>query len=480
MALILFIVFIICDLMIVPICWYTYGKQGEYREGMVLGVHIPPECVSHPEVSDLCSRSVKNWKRFQAVNFAVSLLICFLCFWNFTVFILVWMIWIAEYILGLEYLIIVPHRRMYRIKLDHGWIDESRKRIVRIDTAVSAAAEKLVLDWKYHLPILIMTALTVFLVWGTQGKYRMSSGEMLVIWALYGSGVGVCVLFLVFHIWITRAPNRVYSERTEVNLAVNCLTKRAWTEGCAAASWLNGIAWIWMSAVYFFAGPELSGFEYLIYGLLITIAAAGFLVPVIRSVGKRKELLEADPSPFYVDDDEYWKYGWYNNPNDRRILVQDRFNSMNYTTNFGRPGVKRAVIIFTTVITVSCAALVVWVVSILAAFDNAEVVFAGNEGTYSFEAAGYSCEFEEEEIRSVSLIESMPDDKFTRTNGGDTEKVDIGHFRGKSTGKCMMFIYKKYTPILEIKLEDMTVFANSRDAQETEGWYEELSAQLQS
>ena len=37
----LFFVFLICDLIIVPICWFSYGKQGEYREGMVMGVHIP-------------------------------------------------------------------------------------------------------------------------------------------------------------------------------------------------------------------------------------------------------------------------------------------------------------------------------------------------------------------------------------------------------------------------------------------------------
>ena len=40
----LFFVFLICDLIIVPICWFSYGKQGEYREGMVMGVSYSGSC----------------------------------------------------------------------------------------------------------------------------------------------------------------------------------------------------------------------------------------------------------------------------------------------------------------------------------------------------------------------------------------------------------------------------------------------------
>ncbi len=37
-----------------------------------------------------------------------------------------------------------------------------------------------------------------------------------------------------------------------------------------------------------------------------------------------------------MDDDYYWRNGWYDNPGDPRLFVQDRFNSMNYTTNVGK------------------------------------------------------------------------------------------------------------------------------------------------
>ena len=41
----------------------------------------------------------------------------------------------------------------------------------------------------------------------------------------------------------------------------------------------------------------------------------------------------------YVDDDIYWKNGWYNNPRDRRWVVPSRMCSSNYSFNMGKPGV---------------------------------------------------------------------------------------------------------------------------------------------
>ena len=115
----------------------------------------------------------------------------------------------------------------------------------------------------------------------------------------------------------------------------------------------------------------------------------------------------------------------------------------------------------------------------LADLINAEVVFTADQQTFSFEAAGYDCEFDLDEIRSVDLIDALPDDSFTRTNGGSTEKVNIGYFRGKETGECMMFLYNDSTPVLEIRLEDTTVFANSTDSNVTEEWYDVLESALQ-
>ena len=467
----MFFIFLISNLIIVPLCRYSYGKMWEYREGMVLGVHIPATCIHHPEVEELCEKYRRNWTLFHRINLAVGTLSCFLCFVDYIVFIIVWSLWLLEYVCGLEYLIIVPHRRMYRLKVKKGWVDERSKKIVRIDTAVSAASEKMALDWKWHLPVLALTAATVFLVVEGERRFHVSWAEAWPIWLLYGTGVGLCLLFLGMHLAVVRRPNRVYSDHTEINLAANRLMKRSWTEGLVYASWLNGASWLWMAFWYFYCGLDLPGTAYGIYTALLILEAAALLFPLARSVRKRQEVLEADTSACYIDDDEYWKYGWYNNPGDRHLFIQDRFNSMNMSMNYGRPAAK----VITAVLAAVVVGIVIWTAVLLADFINVEVLFTQEENTFTFEAAGYDCSFDKEEIRSVTLLEDMPDENFTRTNGGSTEEYNVGHFRGKETGKCMMFLYRGYTPVLEIRLDDMTVFANSQQEETTLQWYEKLA-----
>ena len=79
-----------------------------------------------------------------------------------------------------------------------------------------------------------------------------------------------------------------------------------------------------------------------IYNLDIIIYVSVTCVPVIIAIAtsmwikKQKNVLQSeDETPMYMDDDYYWRNGWYDNPGDPRLFVQDRFNSMNYTTNVG-------------------------------------------------------------------------------------------------------------------------------------------------
>lgn len=479
MNLILLFVFLLCNLIVVSVCRYSFGKQTEYREGMILGVHIPPEYIHDPEAEEICKKQEKNWKLFQRINLAAGLLLCFLCLWDFIIFMVVWTLWIVEYVAGTYYLVIVPHRRMYRLKLRRGWVRENSRHLVRVDTSVSTVAEKLAVSWKWHLPPLILTAATILAGPYIRQRWGTAPAEEMVFWIMYASGAGVCILFLALHLGIAGQANRVYSEDSHVNLAVNRVTKRAWTEGLAGASWMNAAAWIFMTAVYVLAGLDLPAWGYAVYLLLLTLAAAVLLIPVLRSVGKRRRILESDQKLYFTDDDEYWKNGWYNNPNDRHILVQDRLNSMNYAFNYGRPGVKWFVGGLYVLLILSVPAVLIWTMGMLNNFENADVTLEESHDAYVFEAAGYKCEFDQNEILSVNLMGEMPEDRYTRTNGGSTDKVNIGHFRGKETGKCMMFLYNGYSPILEVKLTDGTsVYANSRDPREVEEWYGTLKGNI--
>ena len=275
----MFFIFLISNLIIVPLCRYSYGKMWEYREGMVLGVHIPATCIHHPEVEELCEKHRRNWTLFHRINLAVGTLSCFLCFVDYIVFIIVWSV-AAGICVRPGVSDHRPTQKDVPAESKERLVDERSKKIVRIDTAVSAASEKMALDWKWHLPVLALTAATVFLVAEGERSFHVSWAEAWPIWLLYGTGVGLCLLFLGMHLAVVRRPNRVYSDHTEINLAANRLMKRSWTEGFVYASWLNGASWIWMAFWYFRCGPDLSGAVYGIYTALLILEAAALLFPL--------------------------------------------------------------------------------------------------------------------------------------------------------------------------------------------------------
>lgn len=84
----------------------------------------------------------------------------------------------------------------------------------------------------------------------------------------------------------------------------------------------------------FGTGWEVSGL--FVFVALQMLIAAGITAAAIWLRNKRSELLDGDAASMLVDDDVYWKNGWYNNPEDRHLFVQDRMNSMNISMNLGR------------------------------------------------------------------------------------------------------------------------------------------------
>ena len=67
--------------------------------------------------------------------------------------------------------------------------------------------------------------------------------------------------------------------------------------------------------------------SYYVYIFIQLIAVLGFIVPIYMGLNRKKELLSANTSPIDVDDDEYWKTGYYYNPDDKHILIENRMQT---------------------------------------------------------------------------------------------------------------------------------------------------------
>lgn len=95
---------------------------------------------------------------------------------------------------------------------------------------------------------------------------------------------------------------------------------------------------------------------------------------------------------------------------------------------------------------------------------------------FTVKAVGYKFSINIDNIEEVQLMDKMPKDSFTRTNGGATEEYNIGNYKGNTYGKCMLFIWNGYGPVVMIKGDNKTVFVNYKEDGEALKLYEQLSS----
>ena len=223
------------------------------------------------------------------------------------------------------------------------------------------------------------------------------------------------------------------------------------------------------------AGTLLSGkwMDWSWLGLYALFESAAGIVMIVLFfiIRRRKEaLLKQDTAPMYIDDDYYWRNGWYSNPDDRRLFIQDRYSSMNYTVNLGRTVGKVITGITYGLLIVMMAVFCLWLLKI----DFTPVRMQVTDNTVAITSGYSNISFDRDEIEDMQLLDALPDDNFYKVNGSADGKQYLGKFKGKEAGKCQMYVTLDVTPILEIKMPEYTIFINSREGGMAESWYQEL------
>ena len=291
-------------------------------------------------------------------------------------------------------------------------------------------------------------------------------GEIAVYFA---AAAAVSLAAFLLHIFIDRRLDTVYSEDARINQTVNYAVKKYWGIGLVLLSAVNCMAYMFVDIGMLING-ELNFVWFIIYIIIQMFSVAAIFITLMM-LRKEKNLILADENPpVYVDDDEYWKTGYYFNPDDRHLLVQNRLCDTNYAFNYARPAAR----VIVGAITVFIAAAIIITAVLLIPFMNVTVNIELDDNYLKVKAAGYKCEISLDDIKNVELLEKMPEDNFTRTNGGSTDEYSIGYFSGRTAGKCMLFIFNDCSPVLKIETGDKTVFVNNKDSGSIIDLYNEL------
>ena len=74
----LFWILAITDLIMVGITWAVYGSSTTYRNGMLLGVHLPESAVSLSPVAQLTDSYKKHTRLFYLLHLVLGVVVAFL------------------------------------------------------------------------------------------------------------------------------------------------------------------------------------------------------------------------------------------------------------------------------------------------------------------------------------------------------------------------------------------------------------------
>ena len=425
MGIALFVIALVSNIFTILIVRFGFIGNYEYKQGMLLGVHIPQENIGDEEVVSLMEKAKRNYKIFQNVNVVLGIVICFVNFLNMIIFVLIWCVWLIGYAVGIELLIIMPHRKMYDIKIKNKWVIESQKRIYA-DTSLSAGRGEVKLY--YHLIPICSEIVTGIILWAVKGGTK------------------------------------------DFNQAVNNTVKKYIFKGMLITNIINALSWLYIFIEYI-GHSRITDADYYVY-MGIQFMYTLVILWMIIIIGKKKEeILNRDNEPLYVDDDEYWKTGFYNNPADPKVLVKNRLSDTNYSFNLGNKAGKAIMWSLEAVV----AGFIIWFVAIMIPYINVHIDTEIKDNYFTVKAVGYEFSINIDDIEEVQLMDKMPKDSFTRTNGGATEEYNIGNYKGNTYGKCMLFIWNGYGPVVMIKGDNKTVFVNYKEDGEALKLYEQLS-----
>lgn len=459
------------NLFTVGIFYAVYGgrRRFVYSEGKLLGVHLPESAAKGEEVTAFMERYRRRSGQFYLWNTIAGVLICFLNFWYISIFMIVWSVWLTEMCGGAIAMLYRTHRKLYDLKVERGWIGSGGSRIMAADTRASAEAGRTGVSPWWHLVCLFLILMPLLLP-SVRAHLREAAADGILL----ASGAMISVLFLILQKVILRNRNKVYSEESELNLQINRMQKNVWCWALIGGDIFNVAACL-TAAQYMDAKGWLSTGVYMVYTILESIPALFLLGGYLYIARKKRNLLTRDEKPLYLDDDVYWKNGWYSNPHDRSLLVQDWVCSWNYATNMARPAAKVCLVLAAAVIGIGLPALC----AVMLRLDFTPIELRAGETKVEITSGDSDLTLGYDEILGVQVLEELPEDDYTRSRGVSDGRQLQGRFRGKETGRCRMYLYVGYEPLLEIRTEEGPVYINSKTDGEVEEWYRQIVGRLE-
>ncbi|MEK3981830.1 DUF5808 domain-containing protein [Paenibacillus sp. FSL K6-3166] len=453
------IVFFCIAIVILVIMFFTYRSTLKLKDNLWFGVSLPAFALEDERLRELQISTEKRYKKYGLLSFLALIPILFLSgYLSFTL--IFFYVWTSVMMLLLRIPFIKAHHAAVELKRENEWF-VGEKRMVRMDTKLSLLKKKMSLSlYWYIIPALIATL--SFMI-------PVPEENIEIVRMAGGTALGLTVFFCIIAISFNRMKTKIYTNNSETNILLNQANRRYWSllwfgmaiiNSCIAvisvfALSLNGAAStiVWSLGIFLFSVIPVTGIFYVHHKLKKLEAA----------------LLNGDHEILYTDDDEYWINGTtYNNPNDRSVMVPKRLGigtTINIGTKTGK-GIYYGLFVFVILLLIGTG----WM-GVQTDFSTPTLT-TDTKGRVSIEYPMYNYSFAMKDVQELTLVDSLP--RGRRTNGVATDTVAIGNFKFDGFGKSKVYLVKNSPPYIVIKLPDVYVLYNNKDATETERLYAEL------
>lgn len=431
---------------IAPLICYMLVNETKFKKNIVIGVTLPNEAREDEQVQLILSR----FRKQQILICIILVVIAAPCLFvrGMTMTFTLWCIWVDLVIILPNIPYVLCNRVLKKVKSEKGW-QQTENTNIRIDTS-AIPPNKWISPWAF-LPSVLLSLLP--LIWDRS------------FWAMYITFAACPLLFWLCYRYLYRNKSETVDENAELSRVLTQVRRYNWGK-------------MWLVCAYSFSAIGIGTFFTRYYPLwtIILIIAFGFVISVaaIRiemNTRKVQEKLTVDSGKdWYVDDDDKWIGGiMYYNPNDSRLVINNRVGT-NSSINVAKTSGK---VIMGLLVLLILAMPFTGV--LLESLSSREIGLELTE-THIISVCGsseYSVAYEE--IAKVELLEKLPDN-MVRTNGTGMENLLRGNFNARGIGDMKVCLDPNYSPFILITTGSNRYYLfGTRDPGLTAQIFEQLS-----
>ena len=434
-----------CVIWMPALFYVLLSNETKFKKNIAIGVTFPQEAREDAELQHILSVFKKHLLYVCLGLFAIAIPCVFIPSTT-GIAMTIWMIWL---LLGcvLPYIPYIQcNRKLKQLKENRGWKQQSSQmqtidlRAASIETRWLSPHTFLLPAAVSLLPLLFDTNLAII--------YLLDAALIVFCWFGYR--------------YLYRNKSEIVDENIMLTEALTRIRRYNWGRMWLLCSWfmaaLNLLAWLTQAN----AALSLTGI------LLLSILLVAASIYIELKLRKLQETLTAQSGTgFYIDDDDKWIWGmFYYDPNDTRLLINNRVG-MNTTVNLA----KRSGQFFMGITLLSLLAmpfLGVWM-------DKLETTPVGLEISESAIVSTHTGIEYEIPLDAITYIEYVSDrPKLHRTAGTGMATVQKGRY-STPWGSASICLDPRTTPYIYIETgENKRYLFGSADAAETEAVYQQL------